>query len=419
MGRVVVASAGYLGDVAPYVPIANALADRGHDVDFLTPAGFHPLLAGERFGLTTYPLDLSPSGMRDDPRHTRLMRHPLRNTLPLGRYLMAKGFSDDPVAARRSLQTALDGADVLVTHPSFATIAQPLAEASGVPVVFGHLFPMLLPTRSWGPAMPERHVRLGPLNGASWRAAAAIAHVTFRGGELRRFRRSLGLEPLGIMRLAERADRTVMLLAPEYVGRDAPPDWPPMTWGGFSIWHGSAGVGVDPALDEYVDAGDPPVLVTLGTSAAMNAGEQFATIATGLDALGLRGVYLVGDPENVASLRGRPGVAAFAPLTRLLPRCRAAVVSGALGSVAAAVRAGVPMVVHPQLVDQRWHGRRVQELGIGVLARRTRDVAGAVHEVVAEPRYRREAQALAARTATQDGAVAVADVVEQVLGRRS
>ena len=413
--RVVVASAGYLGDVAPYVPIANALVERGHDVSFLTPAGFHPMLAGERFTLTTYPLDLSPSGMRSDPRHERLMRHPLRNTLPLGRYLMAKGFSDDPDAARRSVQRALDGADVLLTHPSFATVAQPVAEAAGVPVVFGHLFPMLLPTRSWGPAMPERHVRLGPLNGAAWGAAAGAAQLAFRGGELGRFRRSLGLEPVGIMRLADRADRIVMLVAPEYFGRDAPPDWPPMTWAGFSIWPGPASAAVDPALAAYVDDGDPPVLVTLGTSAAMNAGEQFAEIAQGLDAVGLRSVFLVGGPENLGPLAGRPGVVEFAPLTRLLPRCGAAVVSGALGSVAACVRAGIPMVVHPQLVDQRWHGRRVQELGIGLLARRTRHVARAVREVVADPGYASAARALAARIAPQDGAATATDVVEQVL----
>jgi len=422
VGRVLVASAGYLGDVAPFVPIANALSDRGHDVTFLTPPGFHPLLAGERFGLATYPLDLSPSGMRGDPRHDRLMRHPLGNTVALGRYLMAKGFSDDPVAARRSVQDALEGADVLVTHPSFATVAQPLAEAAGVPVVFGHLFPMLLPTRAWGPAMPSRHVRLGPCNRAAWGASAAVAHLAFRGGELNRFRRSLGVEPAGIMRLADRADRIVMLVAREYFGRPAPPDWPAMRWAGFSIWPGPAGAGLDPGLVEFLDAGDPPVLVTLGTSAAMNAGEQFAEIAAGLDSLGLRSVLLVGGPENRPLVAGRAGVAEFAPIVQLLPRCRAAVVSGALGSVAAAIRAGVPMVVHPQLVDQYWHGQRVQDLGVGRLVRRTRDVARAVRQIVDDPSYSRAATVLAADVAGQDGAATAADVVEDLLaarGRRS
>lgn len=418
MGRVVVASAGYLGDVAPFVPIANALAARGHDVSFLAPAGFHSVLAGERFGLVTYPLDLSPSGMRGDPRHDRLMRHPLGNTVALGRYLMAKGFGDDPDAARRSVHAALEGADVLVTHPSFATVAQPLAEAAGIPVVLGHLFPMLLPTRAWGPAMPARHARLGPFNRAAWAAAAGVAHLAFRGAEVNRYRRSLGLQPAGIMRLADRAQRVVMLLPPEYFGRRSPPDWPPMTWAGFSIWPGPTGDGLDPQLASFLDEGEPPVLVTLGTSAAMNAGEQFAEIARVLDTLGLRSVLLVGGPENRPPVAGRPGVAEFAPITQVLPRCRAAVVSGALGSVAAAISAGIPMVVHPQLVDQYWHGRRVEDLGIGRLVRRTGHVARAVRELIDDPGYARRAAALATRVRPLDGAATAADIVEDLLVAR-
>jgi UDP:flavonoid glycosyltransferase YjiC (YdhE family) len=77
-------------------------------------------------------------------------------------------------------------------------------------------------------------------------------------------------------------------------------------------------------LDAYIDTGDPPVLVTLGTSAATDAAERFA-------------------------------------------RIRAAVVSGAYGSVAAAVTAGIP-TVHPQWSDQFWHGRQVRTLGVTVEA---------------------------------------------------
>jgi hypothetical protein len=45
----------------------------------------------------------------------------------------------------------------------------------------------------------------------------------------------------------------------------------------------------------------------------------------------------------------------------------AAVVSGAYGSVAAAVTAGIP-TVHPQWSDQFWHGRQVRTLGVAVEA---------------------------------------------------
>ena len=414
MAVVTVAAAGYLGDVAPYVPIANELVDRGHDVTFLAPVGFHPLLSGERFRLAAYALDFSPAGMRDDARHERLMRHPLRNSIGLGRYLMAKGYADDPVAAVTSLRSTLEGADVLLTHPAFATMAMPVAEAQGVPVVLGHLFPMLLPTRSWSPAMPDRNRNLGPANRALWGMAGVVAHLAFRGREIGRLRSELGLPPVNMTRLAEHADRTVMLLPERYVGRAAP-DWPPVRWGGFSIWPGPSGQALGAELEAHLDAGDPPVLVTLGTSAALNAGEQFAEIASGLDELGLRSVILAGGPENLGPLRGRPGVVEFAPITKLLPRCRAAVVSGALGSVAAAITAGVPMVVHPQLVDQRWHGGRVRDLGIGLMARRTDQVAPAVGRLLAEPGFASAAATLSSDIVGQDGTIAAADVIEELL----
>ena len=59
----------------------------------------------------------------------------------------------------------------------------------------------------------------------------------------------------------------------------------------------------------------------------------------------------------------------------------------------------------------------MQELGIGRFARRIGDVAAAVGEVVADPAYGRAARSLAARIASQDGAEACADVVEEVVGR--
>ncbi|MEO7429585.1 MAG: nucleotide disphospho-sugar-binding domain-containing protein, partial [Acidimicrobiales bacterium] len=163
-------------------------------------------------------------------------------------------------------------------------------------------------------------------------------------------------------------------------------------------------------------AGEPPVLVMLGTSAATGAGAQFARIAADLDRLGLRSVLLVGDAANLADVADHPGAATFAPVTQLLPRCRVAVVSGALGGIAAALTAGVPVVVHPQLFDQVWHGRRVTELGVGLMARRTGQVAAAVRRIADDPTFTQRARALAARMAEEDGVAVLAKTVESLLG---
>jgi UDP:flavonoid glycosyltransferase YjiC (YdhE family) len=411
--KVVVGSAAYLGDVAPFIPVAERLAARGHDVTFLAPEGYRSLLDHGPFAYHPYGLDFSSSGMHDDPRHVRLMRHPYRNALPYGRYLMAKGWSDDPDAARRSLVEAFDGADVVVSHPTFATVSLPVARSLGIKTVVGHLFPMLLPTTAWGPPAGPTSPDLGRVaNRLAWKAMVAVSGPMFRDREINDLRRRLGLDPMrGNASLAwTEADRTVMLVSRHYFG-EAPADWPPVEWGGFSIWNGGA---LPEEVDEFVAAGDPPVLVTLGTSAASGAGAQFARIAADLDTRGLRSLLLVGDARNLDPLRGRPGAFAFAPIVPLLPRCRVAVISGALGGLAAALAAGIPIVNVPQLFDQIWHGRRVEDLGLGRMVRKAEHVAAAVADLATDPEAAERSRAFAARLAGEDGATVLADAVESV-----
>ena len=386
-------SAVYLGDVAPFVQPANRLVERGHDVVFSVPAGFHEALAGERFALATYPLDCSPASMHADPVHQRLMRHPVGNAVRLARYWIRRAYVDHPAAVDDSLSATFTGADAIVSHPTMCSVTAPIARRLDVPLVVGHLFPMMVPTAEWAFPMDRASPDLGrPANRAMWRFFTVMSGHLFYDRQFNRLRASAGMAPLrgNSVHAWSSADRTVMLLSPHYYG-DGAPDWPPITFGGFSHWDGPTSHDRDPGVDAFLDAGEPPVLVTLGTSGASAAGERFAAIAAGLDELGLRSLLLVGDPANLAPVAGRDGAYAFAPLAQVLSRCRAAVVSGSLGTLAAVLAAGLPTVVVPQLFDQVWHGGQVERLGVGLLARRTRDVAGAVARIEAEPGYSRRA----------------------------
>lgn len=112
------------------------------------------------------------------------------------------------------------------------------------------------------------------------------------------------------------------------------------------------------------------MLVCLGASAAAGAGPAFATIAQGLRRQSLRPLLLVGSAPNLEFVREVPGAFEFAPVPSVAGRCTAAVVSGALGTLAAVFAAGLPVAVLPQLFDQLWHGRRVEDLGVGILVTR-------------------------------------------------
>jgi len=414
MARIVVTSSCYLGDVAPYVEPANRLVERGHDVTYLVPAGFHDALANERFALSPYPFDLSARAQREDPVHQRLMRHPFRNQTQLARYWIHGAFGRDPDAVRAAMLDALDGADAVVSHPTQAYAVAPVADHLGVPMVVGHLFPMMIPTaaRTFPFGWPGRDLGRR-VNLATWRVAARGSGALMGDRAANSYRASLGGAPLhGNALLGWRAAaRVVTLLSRHYAG-DEPQDWDQCELVGFS--HFRPAVELDPAVREFLDAGDPPVLVCLGTSAAATS-ETFASIASQLDSLGVRSLLLVGHEANQAALQGRNGVFTFAPIADLLPRCRAVVASGSLGTVAASLSAGVPIVVVPQLFDQVWHGNRVQRLGVGRMALRTARVGRAVRTILQDASYAQQAQALAARMAGEDGAGALADAVESVL----
>ena len=417
MASVVIASAAYLGDVAPFVEPANRLADRGHEVTFLAPLGFHGVLQHERFRLAPYPLDFSPAAMRADATHQRLMRHPWVNQVRLGRYWMRRGLVADPGAGRAALLDTLRDADVLVTHPTFGSATVPAAQHLQIPVVVGQLFPMMMPTAQWGPPIPVRNHNLGSVaNRAAWRSFAWASGLGLHDRAMNRYRRSLGVDPIHGNALLSwtAAARTVVLVSRHYFGAE-PADWSDWPLAGFSAWPGPAGQPVEERVDAFIDADDPPVLVCLGTSAAAGAGPAFATIGHGLQRQGLRPLVLVGDTDNLDYVSDMAGAFEFAPVSAVVGRCAAAVVSGALGTLAAALTAGIPVVVIPQLFDQLWHGRRVEDLGVGIMVTRPSKAPAAVAKVLSDSAYGERARALGTKLRAEDGAATLVNAVEATI----
>ena len=405
----------YLGDVAPFLAVARELGNRGHDVVGVFPEGYRGLADGEPFAFHPYALDASPATLHADPEHQRIVQHPFRNVLAFGKLLMERGLLDDVDGAIASLEAGFDGADVVVTHPMFASAAVPVARSMGIPVLCGHLFPMTIPTSDWGPPAGRRSVPIrGRMARAAWSGLDRGSDLVFAGRRVDEVRQRLGVASRrGAATSAwTEADATVLLASAHWFGSQ-PEDWP-YPWVGFTRWAPPNAV-LAPDIERYLDDGAPPVLVTLGTSAASDAADRFRRIRDDLLAVGERPLLLTGTTVELGSLADEPGVFPFAPIDLVTPRCSAAVISGALGSVAACARAGLPTVVHPQLFDQVWNAGQAERLGIGVHARATRRVASAVRHVLDDPGHARRARALADAMAGEDGAAGCADAVEALL----
>lgn len=423
MARVVVYSMAHRGDVFPFVPVADELAARGHEVTFVLPPEFHPLLERERFECRSSGTDFSPIELDRHGAFIKRWGRRLGGGVVLRLYLERMVVPNLPTL-HAAIDDALSGADLLVTHPAASLVGRSAAEVRGIPWVVGDLFPMLVPTADHPPsALPFPRgttPRRRAMNRFAWRFGASNPAARWATSEqaFRDFRAGLGLTTERGFAITGRLSPhlNLGLVSPAYYPRHTDmPDHYVLT--GFSHWHGPRDYEVASDIAAFLDRGERPVLVTLGTSAASAAPEVFTLVAGALDLVGLRGLFLVSNDDNARRLAGREGVWSFAPLAPLLEHCRAVLHSGAHGTNALVLEAGLPSVIVPQLFDQVWHGQRVAELGAGVCLSRlsTRRLAEAIDLVTRDQRFAAAARDIASEFSVESGPARAVDEIERLL----
>lgn len=422
MARIVLYSMAHRGDVFPYVPVASELARRGHDVTYVVPREFHALFAAEPFTCVHSGTDFSPAAL--DEHGPFIARWGMRFG---GAFVLRLYFGTFTIPHLDELFEAIDAevanADLVVSHPAAALVGAMACERRGVPWVSADLFPMLVPTASEPPAgFPDLGRRANRL---LWRAARSPRLDRLSSGDgFKAHRRRLGLpvpDGWNVIDARLSPDLNLGLASPHYV--DARPDWPAgYRLVGFTHWSGPDGGRLPDDVRTFLDAGPPPVVVTLGTSGASARPELFERAASALADLGLRGLFLtsseaVADRLRATAARGSFGIWPFVPLAAVLPRARAVVQSGAHGTNALTLTAGLPSVIVPCLFDQRWHAQRQAELGTGIWVRRDRQLRGAIARLVCDQALADRAGLLGDRIRADDGTAMACDEIDTLLAR--
>jgi rhamnosyltransferase subunit B len=144
------------------------------------------------------------------------------------------------------------------------------------------------------------------------------------------------------------------------------PDWPAkMTLTGFPRWDPAASLEDHSEVFQFVEAGSPPLVFTLG-SYPQHARRFYQAAVESCTALGRRGILLSrhGDqipdrlPEHVRHFD-------YVPLAPLLPRSAALVSHGGIGTIAQALVAGIPQVLMPIAYNHPDDAVRLKRLGVG------------------------------------------------------
>lgn len=175
-----------------------------------------------------------------------------------------------------------------------------------------------------------------------------------------------------------------------------------------------------------LDDGRPLVLVTQGTLANDDPGQL---ILPTLEALAgradLQVIATTGGPvpAQLAALPANARIVPFVPYDRLLPKVAVMVTNGGYGAVNHALSLGVPLVVagaseeKPEIAARvAWSGAGIN-LGTGKPG--TRQLAQAVHSVLAEPRYRQRAAELRSHFARCNALTSITDELRALQARAS
>jgi UDP:flavonoid glycosyltransferase YjiC (YdhE family) len=326
------------------------------------------------------------------------------------------------------LSAVVSGADILIGHPIM--YAAPLvAERHGLPWMATVLAPLSLFSAHDPPVMPSMP-RLNdvPLVG-DWLAHTLLklARPTLASWvtPVAELRAELGLPPGKLPMIEGQFSPFGTLALFSRVLARPQPDWPPNTTITGGVFYNGPEAALAPELEEFLAAGEPPVVFTLGTSAVGAAGRFYHESAAAAEQLGVRAVLLTGGFAQNRPERVPPGALLVdrAPHQLLFPRASAVVHQVGAGTMHQALRAGKPVLAIPHGHDQFDNARRIRRLGVArtLLPRdyRAARVATELNTLLTDSDYRDRAALAAEGVRLERGAEAAVDAIERVLQHRS
>jgi sterol 3beta-glucosyltransferase len=361
--RVAILTAGSRGDVDPYLALGSGLRDAGFTVRLATHVGFRDQVEsqGLEFAAVVHPSDVLTADPRWEALQNagdtagRFVRHATRVARMIQPLLA--GMLDDYWAA-------CQGADAVIS--SISGIGGPQqAAALRIPHCWALVQPMS-PTVEYAHFMAPGRGRLpGWVNLRTHVVAERVHWRLFRTAINRWVTANLGVgsvprpAPGGLF--GSGAGSIVYGISPSVVPR--PRDWPPNI-AQFGHWFLEAPPDetLPPELEDFLEAGPPPVYVHAGRIGVTPRGDFLAMVLRVFHRLGLRGLVSGSPAEPLPDpILAVPPV----PFDRLFPRVVAVVHHGGAGTTAMALRAGIPSFGLPGFFDQPFWSARVAALGAG------------------------------------------------------
>ncbi len=405
---------GSAGDVYPFVGLGEALQRRGHRVTVLTSGYFRDSI--ERIGLGFVDV-LATEDFLELAGNPRLW-HPLHGAKTIFRSINA-----DLIRAAYDQVTGLYEPGNTVVASSCLGLGPRLAhEKLNVPLVTIDLQPAVL----WS------DYETPMLYGFSRSAPTWVKKTQYWIGEtffldpnimpqLNLVRRELGLKSVRKITSWWHSPQCILGLFPEWYAPPQP-DWPgQVQLTQFPLWNERTDEPLPAQVEEFLDAGDPPVVFTPG-SANMFGRQFFVAAADACRKLNRRGMLFSRFADHIpGSLPPNVRHFEYAPFRQLLTRCSAISHHGGIGTTAQAMEAGIPQLIMPLSHDQPDNAHRIRRLGIGDWLQPKKyqgpAVAAKLQELLSDPGVAQSCKLVKQRFAKiSDPYAAACNVMESMIG---
>ncbi len=415
--NIILMAFGSRGDVQPFLALAVALRERGHNVRLAAPSDFEAQIKAYSIPYINIPFNNMEVFQKDSSKQVARRITPA-TLLAFWREVIPE--------LKRALYTttqmvaeAARNADLLIAHgfliPSAYSIHQhmqiPLMLAIAAPVISTHMFP--------SPAFPPISFGQRFYNPLTFQLLVRGV-LTFMIEPMNTYRKSVGLPTLSAGKIIQVLFNGQIPVIMHYSHHlmPVPSDWSANVHvvGAWTLPPQPDWTPPD-ALTAFLAQGEPPVFFGFGSMPIPNPAQMAQTISEALRLANLRGVLqagwggLVHEDEHLITIGDVPHDWLFLQMAAIVHH-------GGSGTIHSALRAGKPALIVPFMADQPFWGRRLVELGVGVPPITPKrltpaGLAAALRTLTQDSTMRQRATELGALLRAEDGLAATCELVEQ------
>lgn len=349
---------GSRGDVQPFIALALALMDKGHDVTIVASENFRDFVEG--FGVPYLPITGNTEQLLNSPEALRILE---------GGSIFKFLYHLQKVSARTADQSNRDILEACSHFDGLVTSVIPLPNVYSIAEKFGKKCAVVFLS---APPIPTREF---PFQAFGSKGHPWLNRFSYRlmglgyamiSKQVDQFRRSIGLPVTNVMKACLQSDMLALTAVSQQLIRQ-PHDWPPNAHvTGFFYLPPSANEmnEIPEGLEDWLAKGDKPLYMGFG-SIPIPDNEKLLHTLQGI--LAKRRVVFGAGWSILKNIPAHPNlfVTKYVNHDWLLPRCSTAIIHGGIGTVSAALRSGIPVIVVSILADQPVNGQMIEQKKLG------------------------------------------------------